>query len=126
VWCALTSAGAGAPRRADAGDAFLAAVAVTDNPACQADDFAPLLEKAKASDAITLWHLLPRVQGKVRRQVAERFASLVDVPHDVTLDQVLALDPAALAAWWNALGLGSLEKWSADGGRPRPRGGPVR
>lgn len=111
VWCPLTGDGAGVPRRADASEAFLAAVAVTDNPACQADDFTPLLEKAEARDVITLWHLLPRVRGKVRRQVAERIASLVDVPSEVTIDQVLALEPAALEAWWNALGLGDFEKW---------------
>ena len=124
VWCALTPAGAGAPRRTDASDAFLAAVAVTDNPACQADDFTPLLEKAQASDAITLWHLLPRVQGRVRRQVAERFAALVAVPQDVALDRVLALEPAALAAWWNALGFGALHEWnSAAATGPQLRAG---
>jgi len=88
---------------------FLAAVALTDNPACQADDFTPLLAQASASDAITLWHLLPRVRGKVRRQVAERMASLVQVPEDVAIERVLALEPAALEAWWNALGAGRYE-----------------
>jgi hypothetical protein len=116
LWCPLTSAGAGVPRRVDASDVFLAAVAVTDNPNCQADDFTPLLVSAEANDAITLWHLLPRVRGEVRRQVAERIASLIEVPHDVTVDRVLALDPAALEAWWNALGVGTLEEWRGSGG----------
>jgi hypothetical protein len=121
LWCPLRSAGAGVPRRADASDAFLAAVAVTDNPACQADDFTPLLESAEASDAITLWHLLPRVRGDVRRQVAERIASLIEVPHDVMLDRVLALEPLALEAWWNALGVGTLEEWHGAVGGIEPR-----
>lgn len=121
LWCPLTSAGAGVPRRAHASDAFLAAVAVTDNPACQADDFTPLLAIAEASDAITLWHLLPRVRGHVRRQVAERIATLIDVPRDVALDRVLALEPAALEKWWNALGVGTLEEWHGAGGAPKPR-----
>ena len=108
-WAPLASTGAGVPRRADASASFLAAVALTDNPACQADDFTPLLAQASASDAITLWHLLPRVRGKVRRQVAERMASLVQVPEDVAIERVLALEPAALEAWWNALGAGRYE-----------------
>jgi hypothetical protein len=120
LWCPLTSAGAGVPRRVEASDAFLAAVAATDNPACQADDYTPLLVSAEANDAITLWHLLPRVRGDVRRQVAERFASLIDVPRDVALDRVLALEPAALEAWWNALGVGTLEEWHASGGGLEP------
>jgi hypothetical protein len=123
LWCPLTIAGAGVPRRSDASDAFLAAVAVTDDPACQADDFALLLAHAEASDAITLWHLLPRVRGEVRRQVAERIAFLVEVPGDVTLDRVLALEPEALAAWWNALGVGAFEEWqgAGDGRESRAR-----
>lgn len=116
LWCPLTSAGAGVPRRDDASDAFLAAVAVTDNPACQAEDFTPLLESAEASDAITLWHLLPRVRGSVRRQVAERIVSLIEVPREVAIDRVLALEPAALESWWNALGVGTLDEWHGAGG----------
>jgi hypothetical protein len=124
LWCPLTRAGAGVPRRAHASEAFLQAVAVTDNPACQADDFTPLLSKAEASDAITLWHFLPRVRGRVRRQVAERIASLIEVPRDVPLDRVLALDPAALEAWWNALGVGTLDQWRGAGGARPARKAP--
>ena len=120
LWCPLTSAGAGVPRRAGASAAFLAAVAATDDPACQAEDFTRLLEGAEANDAITLWHLLPRVRGEVRRQVAERIASLIAVPRDVALDRVLALEPAALEAWWNALGVGALEEWQGGGGGRPP------
>lgn len=123
LWCPLTTDGAGVPRRVDASESFLAAVAVTDNPACQADDFTPLLTVAEASDAITLWHLLPRVQGDVRRQVAERFAALVEVPKDVALERVLALEPAALEAWWDALGFGTLEDWHGVGLEPRGKTG---
>jgi hypothetical protein len=109
LWCPLAGTGAGVPRRTAASPAFLAAVAVTDNPACQADDFTPLLAQAEASDAVTLWHLLPRVRGKVRRQVAERIAALIEVPRRVPIERVLALEPAALEAWWDALGVGRFE-----------------
>lgn len=115
LWCALTSAGPGVPRRTDASAAFLAAVALTDDPACQADDFTTVVENAEAADAITLWHLLPRVRGNVRRQVAERFLALVAVEPDVSLERVLALEPEALGALWNALGMGTLEDWHQPG-----------
>ncbi len=120
LWCPLGPAGAGVPRRAYASDAFLASIAATDDPNCQADDLAPLLARAEASDAITLWHLLPRVRGEVRRQVAERIASLIEVPRDVALERVLALEPAALEAWWNALGVGTLRDWRGPGGGLTP------
>lgn len=115
LWCPLGEAGAGVPRRAYASDGFLAAIALTDNMQCQTDDLVAILATAEASDAITLWHLLPRVQGAARRQVAERMATLIAVPSDVALDRVLALDPAALEAWWNALGVGTLQEWKSPG-----------
>jgi len=111
LWSPLTTAGAGVPRRRDATPAFLEALAVTDNPACQTDDFSRVLENAQANDAITLWSLLPRVRGKVRRQVAERIAELIEVPREIPLERVLALEPAALEAWWNALGAGTAAEW---------------
>jgi hypothetical protein len=115
LWCPLGEAGAGVPRRAYASDGFLAAIALTDNMQCQTDDLAAILAQAEASDAISLWHLLPRVQGAARRQVAERMATLIAVPSDVALDRVLALEPAALAAWWDALGVGSYQEWHGPG-----------
>ena len=116
LWCPLTEAGAGVPRRTYASDAFLAAISLTDNMQCQADDLAAILVHAEASDAITLWHLLPRVQGTTRRQVAERIAALIAVPADVAIERVLALEPAALQAWWDALGVGSYREWHGPGG----------
>lgn len=113
LWCPLSETGAGVPRRSYASDGFLAAIALTDNMQCQADDLAVILAQAEASDAISLWHLLPRVQGNARRQVAERIASLIDVPSDVALDRVLELEPAALAAWWDALGVGAYREWKS-------------
>lgn len=116
LWCPLGETGAGVPRRSYASDGFLAAIALTDNMQCQTDDLVAILAHAEASDAITLWHLLPRVQGKARRQVAERIAALIEVPADVALERVLALEPAALEAWWNALGVGSYREWHGTGG----------
>lgn len=121
LWCPLTSSGAGVPRRTYASDAFLAAIARTDAMQCQTDDLKPILATAEASDAITLWHLLPRVQGAARRQVAERIASLIPVPPGVAMERVLGLEPAALEAWWDALGLGTYREWHGPGGGLAPK-----
>ncbi len=122
LWCPLSTAGAGVPRRSYASDAFLAAIAVTDNMQCQTDDLVAILAHAEASDAITLWHLLPRVQGATRRQVAERIAALIPVPAGVAMERVLALEPAALEAWWDALGMGTYRDWHGTGGGLGPKG----
>src|SRR5262245_9873284 len=117
VWCPLLPGGEGVPRRDYASDAFLAAIDAYE----QRPDSEPVLEGmlavAEASDAITLWHLLPRVQGDDRARVAARIAELIEVPADVALERVLALDRAALDAWWGAIGMGPASEWRA--GSPR-------
>jgi len=112
LWCPLSASGDGVPRRDYASDAFLAAIAAYDSVACP-----PTLERvlatAEPSDAITLWHLLPRVPGGVRARVADRIAALIEVPVDVARERVLLLQPAALDAWWGAIGMGPASEWRA-------------
>jgi hypothetical protein len=82
-----------------------------DRPGCAADTLDSVLAAAEASDAISLWHLLPRVMGDNRRKVAARIAQLIELPADVPVERVLALEPAALDAWWGAIGLGEAGEW---------------
>ena len=49
---------------------------------------------------------------------SERIATLIEVPGDVALERVLALEPAALEAWWNALGVGSMADWGTTVATP--------
>ena len=113
AWCPLRPGGEGVPRRDYASDAFLAAIDAYE----QVPDSEPVLEgmlaAAEASDAITLWHLLPRVQSDTRARVAARIAELIEVPADVPRARVLALEPAALDAWWGAIGMGPASEWRA-------------
>jgi len=114
AWCPLLPAGVGVPRRDYAGDAFLAAIAAYDSAAAgDAAALARVLDAAEASDALTLWHLLPRVSGEARSRVAARIAELIEVPSDVARERVLALEPAALDAWWGAIGMGPAAEWRA-------------
>src|SRR5260221_1978235 len=98
VSCPLTPDGVGVPRREYASDAFLKAVTEYD-----AGHGAPrgalrprpgrldsVLARAEALDAITLWHLLPRVGAGERARVAARIAALIEVPADVPIERVLA------------------------------------
>jgi hypothetical protein len=53
--------------------------------------------------------------GARRLEVARRIAQLIEVPDDIAIERIVALDPAALEAWWNALGVGTLKEWKSPG-----------
>ncbi len=109
------------PRREVASDRFLAAITRYDTAAAPAA-LDSVLATASAFDAITLWHLLPRVPASDRARVAERIAALVEVPSETPVARVAALEPAALDAWWNALGFGEVEFWRTwESARPPGR-----
>ena len=111
VWCPLSQLGVGVPRRDFASEQFLAVLEAYDRPGCAADTLDSVLAAAEASDAISLWHLLPRVMGDDRRKVATRMAQLIELPADVSVERVLALEPAALDAGGPAIGLGDAGEW---------------
>jgi hypothetical protein len=69
------------------------------------------LGAVRERDALTVWHLMVRTQGRQRGEVYDRFAGLVQLPAYVTREAVLRGDSAALDGAWNALELGSTEWW---------------
>lgn len=84
--------GPGIPYVEDASDALKRALAAVDVRA--------ILAAARPDDAISLWHLLRRVDASQRGAVYDRLATLVPPPGGVTRDAALALDAAALDAYW--------------------------
>jgi hypothetical protein len=70
-----------------------------------------ILEAARASDGITLWHLLTRVPERDRGRVFDRFAQLVALPKEVRRDAVLRRDAHAIDLCWDALNLENTEWW---------------
>lgn len=70
-----------------------------------AEGFAAAVAISRSRDALTLWHLLARVDGDLRTNVLDRLAALAPPPPDVTRDAVLRLDKQALLAWREALPL---------------------
>lgn len=74
-------------------------------------ELAQILKEARPRDALTVWHLLSRVDAPQRGPVYDKLAALVPPPAGVTRDGILQLDRNMLDLWWNALGLGDVSLW---------------
>jgi hypothetical protein len=60
---------------------------------------------------MTLWHLIPRVDGPDRGAVIDALAARVPMPAGVTRSAVMRLYRAALDQWWDTLGLDEASWW---------------
>jgi len=91
----LTRAGVGPgiPYVEDAPEALKRALA--------ASDVHGILGAARPDDAISLWHLLQRVDAAQRAVVYDRLSALVPPPPGVTRAAALALDRTVLDGYWN-------------------------
>jgi len=92
----------------------------TDRPMA----LAAVLGEARRKDALTLWHLLPRMAGEDRLRVYERMAVLLPPPPGVTREGILRGDRQMLDLWWNTLGLESAEWWRLWKSAPPPERSP--
>jgi FecR protein/Putative zinc-finger len=98
--------GPGTPYFEDAAPEFRQALKELDfgnDPATRSAQLDLLLKTSRVRDTLTLWHLLPRVEGKERVQVYERIASFVPPPPSVTREGVLQLNQEMLKKWRNHL-----------------------
>jgi hypothetical protein len=111
----LVRSGPGTPYFEDASDAFRSALARLDSaetsPFNRKSALDIVLREARARDAFTLWHLLPRVTATERPSVYDRLAVLVPPPPGVTREGILRLDSAMHDSWWNAFDLGDIGLW---------------
>jgi hypothetical protein len=106
--------GPGTPRYDDTDREFREAIDDIDRSSNHARKTAALryvLAHARGRDAMTLWHLIPRVSAQDRTAVVDALAARVPMPVAVTRDAVLRLDRAALDQWWDALGLDEASWW---------------
>lgn len=62
-----------------------------------------VLAEARVRDALTLWHLLARVEGDDRAQTYERLVALVPSAQAFSKVATLRLDPTTLAQWKEAI-----------------------
>jgi hypothetical protein len=67
-----------------------------------------VLAEARRRDALTLWHLLGRLEGDARARTYDRLSVLAPPPGGVTREGVLAGDRRMLELWWTHLGYESL------------------
>jgi len=95
--------GPGIPVVADAPAALRAALASFDFAAGGATAVRRALTAARAEDAVSLWHLLERVDPAQRAAVFDRLANLFPPPAGVTRDGVQRLDSAQLEAYWKVI-----------------------
>jgi hypothetical protein len=70
-----------------------------------------ILSEARSRDAITLWHLLRRVDASSRGVVYDRLAELIQVPGEVNRQGIVAGDGQMIETLWNALDLGDTSWW---------------
>ena len=107
--------GPGTPHYAEVSPAFKLALTRFDfeatTPADRAQAVTTILAEAHRTDAVTLWHLLQRVDATDRDRVFDRLTTFVPAPSGVTREGVLAGDREMLDRWWNELGLGSMDLW---------------
>jgi hypothetical protein len=102
--------GPGLPYYQDASRELIAAVNQFDSDSDQ-PAIAAIVANARTRDAISLWHLLRRVQPDDRGRVYDRLAQFVTVPAGVTRQGVLAANPQMIDSLWNALDLGDTSWW---------------
>lgn len=107
--------GPGTPYYGDATPVFRRAVERFDlhAPQREARETAldEILAEARPRDALTLWHLLARVDADERGRVHDRLAAFVPPPPGVSRAGILRGDRAMRDRWWNALGHGDLDWW---------------
>jgi hypothetical protein len=122
--------GPGTPYFEDASPEFRSALARFDfedsAPQQCAGDLTIVVGKSRKRDALTLWHLLTRVDGEQRALVYNRLAGLAPPPASVTREGILRLDQPMLDLWWNELGFDDISVWrywerSWSGGAPPAR-----
>jgi len=71
-----------------------------------------VLNDARERDAVTLWHLLSRVDpGDERNRVFDRLSALVPPPAGITREGIRAGNREMLDRWWERLGLGGADWW---------------
>jgi hypothetical protein len=107
--------GPGTPYFEDASPSFREALSKFDfgatTPEERSAELSKILAEARQRDALTVWHLLARVDESHRGPVYDRLATLVPPPAGITREGVLRLDQKMLDLWWNQLDLGDISLW---------------
>jgi putative zinc finger protein/FecR-like protein/galactose oxidase-like protein/Kelch motif protein len=93
----------GTPYFEDASERFRQSLARFDLGGDKTNAFATVLAEARVRDALTLWHLLARVDGNEREQTYDRLVVLLPAAKTFGKAETLRLDPGTLAQWKEAV-----------------------
>lgn len=97
-----SGAGPGTPFFEDSSDQFQSALRELDSGAAGSERtrlLETILLQARVRDALSLWHLLPRLDPESRGLIYDRLMRLLPPPAGVTRNGIIALDPAMIDAW---------------------------
>jgi len=94
------STGPGTPYVDDAPAPLVRALVAFDFGRGRARAIRNILALARPQDALSLWHLLQRVDPALRGLVYDRLAALVPPPPGVTRRGAMALESRALEGYW--------------------------
>ena len=107
--------GPGTPYFEDASSDFRDALTRFDfedgTPQQRSSDLAIVIDSSRKRDALTLWHLLSRVDEDQRPLVYDHLRNLAPPPVGVTREGILRLDQFMLDLWWNQLGFDDISVW---------------
>ncbi len=96
---ARPGSGPGTPYDRGASESFQNALAEFDFESGGSQALQKVLAETQASDALTLWNLLKRVEGRDRDRVYEKLARFVPPPDASTKEGILRLDQPMLDLW---------------------------
>lgn len=105
--------GPGTPYFEDASKEMIEALNKLDFGNGNSSDLDIVLNKARKRDAISLWHLLLRVESKDRIKTYYKLAELSPPSEDVTLEGIIDGDRMMHNSWWETLGYGSKSLWDS-------------
>ncbi|MBX7174753.1 MAG: FecR domain-containing protein [Pyrinomonadaceae bacterium] len=97
--------GIGTPYYEDASAQFQKALYSFDFSNGTSKSLKIILNEAREKDALTLWHLLWRTNGKDREQVFETLNGLVKLPECCTKEGILKLDKKMMETWQREIGI---------------------
>src|SRR5712691_13485973 len=97
------ASGPGTPYVDDAAAPLVRALIAFDFERGRARAVRNILALSRPQDALSLWHLLQRVQPSLRGVVYDRLAALVPPPPGVTRRGAIALESRALEGYWTKI-----------------------
>ncbi len=92
--------GPGTPHETEASVELLEALERIDSEGASPDAVDAVLAASNKHDAVTLWHLIARVDANDRARVVDRLSAYFPLPEKTTRDGVIALDQRMLERWW--------------------------